>query len=91
MPCRDGGPTLESEQQSKIHDLTRMLCSVLEMVESEHMLGNIHGEVHAWWDRHKKEDIERKRQESARRTAQEKKLEALSKLTPEERRLLGLQ
>lgn len=48
------------------------------------------GEVVQWWMRHKKADDARKEQESRDRLAYAARASALAKLTPEERKLLGL-
>ncbi len=43
-----------------------------------------------WWEEHKKEDASRREREEQNRITQAKRAEALSKLTPEERKLLGI-
>lgn len=103
MPCRDYDESYDRQQTQKENDkLTKFLCTILSTLELENELGHFaelfdykeggisRKELFAWWEAHKEED--RKRKERAREAAErkEKKDAALSKLTPEERKLLGV-
>lgn len=48
------------------------------------------GHVEGWWAKHKAKDEKRRKEEEAARKREEKKKKALSKLTAEERKLLGI-
>ncbi len=103
MPCNDGRDAriVYVENLEKVDQLTRMLCSLCRAVDSYnseyrdvtiiHMPNN----VRDWWKQHKEAD--EKREEAARKRAEtmkkKKKLRrsGLSKLTDEERTVLGLQ
>jgi hypothetical protein len=89
------------EARQRANHVTRLLCSVLQELERRDLVGMVNGEVYGWWVYHKKEDEARlareaKRQErQARREAAQQKQEAerqavLAKLTPEERKALGI-
>lgn len=96
MPCRDDGQ-LASEYgnlQRRLDEVTQMLCGVLGAIEEAEepvRIDHLAIETQEWWNKHKKADEQRRsveeRAKEARRLARER---ALAKLTPEERRALGL-
>jgi len=102
MPCRDGGwgdeeaARLEAKKQTKLDNVTRMLCELCTVIEKYHpdsaiqqSAGAIKG-LRAWWDKHKKRDA--KRLEKERKEEEHKALVkgALDKLTDKERKALNL-
>jgi len=71
--------------------LTRVSCDIMRVLEAGGFdLSALDGETRAWWDQHKASDAKRAqaRVEMARRDAI--RAEALSKLSPEERKALGV-
>lgn len=88
MPCADLGVPTPGTSQSPSKS-TAMLCAlfsvdegvILSLVEriNEEEAGVSRTEIHEWWNAHKQSDSERRLRESA-----------LAKLTPEERRVLGV-
>ena len=97
MPCRDGGPPLgesHSElQQAKIDKLTRMLCTLCKRLEDHEEGNHIYDshELDVWWAEHKEQDRIREQRESQERAEERFKKEAVAKLSPEERKVLGLE
>ena len=93
MPCSDYRPGEHSVLiQRRLDAATRLLCGLCEYVESR-ISGEVIGQIYGltdWWAEHKKKDEERMecvRFEEHRRKV---KQAALSKLTDEERKVLGL-
>lgn len=85
MPCMDAGPSPEQERldakrreqaEADRHVMARLACDYCRLIErgSE----SIPAWAQDWWKRHKKDDDKRIRRE------------AIAKLTPEERRVLGI-
>jgi hypothetical protein len=76
--------------KSRLDNVTDMLCATLAMLEFETDLGvkfnELPPKVKNWWKTHKKADA-KKAAEEAKKLA---KVKALSKLTKEEKKLLGL-
>lgn len=92
MPCQDPDADREelAVQAAKIHRLTKALCAQLRSLEAQGLSHLIHPSLRGFWQKHKEAD-ERRRQAEERRLEQERqKRAAVAKLTPEERRLLGL-
>lgn len=85
MPCRDDGWPPAPSMEPK---LTRMLCSALLQLEAGDI--PIPLDCKAWWAAHKKEDALRKRAEANKLAEAKKRKAILSKLTSEEREILGL-
>ncbi len=100
MPCRDGGPSPEQVREER--DIPKVLCALLTRLEASASLDRVLAEcdwveagvevewVRAWWAKHKIEDALRRKYEAARREEQRVAAEARAKLTPEERRALGI-
>lgn len=103
MPCVDNGPPPSREEilQSKI--VVPALCGILTVLENcgelTAMLRNgidwretgiTEEELIEWWNAHKKQDQERRERERKINEQNETRKIALSKLTPEERKSLGL-
>jgi hypothetical protein len=55
-----------------------------------HEAGVTRKQLESWWEKHKKEDEVRRDKQAKKDAVKAKKAKALSKLTTEERRLLGL-
>jgi predicted transcriptional regulator len=100
MPCRDyesdswgSGSAENTKLKAKVDKLARIACKAMTALEEnglEDFLVLKDDEVASWWKEHKEAD----RKEQARLIEKERrervKAEALSKLSSEERELLGL-
>lgn len=96
MPCYtpDYGPTDAEILERKI---PAVLCailrahgpSVLDGVDWKEA-GVSHAEFSKWWKCHEQEDAERRRREAEYQTVRTKRADALAKLTPEERAIIGV-
>lgn len=92
MPCRDPGydPWERSRADvQKIDKLTRLLCTTLGSMHSKD-INNLPKDVQNWWWEHQAADRRRQLREAEEREKKKKKSEALKKLSPEERKLLGI-
>lgn len=105
MPCRDEWAE-EQDRKAAFRELAMVrasLCAVLTFIEGDKsafdaMLKDIDWkeagvskrEFLAWWEDHKVEDAMRRKQEAAERRAKEIRKAALAKLTPEEKKILGV-
>ena len=89
MPCHDFENVTQEQilhdremdkVRKKLDEVTRIACELFKLLDSNHtwFAGNVSKEALAWWHDHKKKDFLRVRQE------------ALAKLTPEEREVLGV-
>lgn len=94
MPCymtgsAEGDANLAaSEARREATRLTRLLCVACALLEQSHK--KLPAQLKEWWDNHKKVDEARKnreRQQEGLRAARER---ARGKLTPLERKALGL-
>lgn len=95
MPCRDydDGPSTYTIQQDKIDKLTRMLCETLTHVDESGyntILNKRSKEVAQWWSEHQELDRALRAAEATALRRKADKKAALAKLTPQERKLLGL-
>lgn len=97
MPCRDYESDNESWELAQLKKqadrLARIACKALTELENNGVVEAIllrDDEVATWWGQHKEAD--RKAEEERKRKAEEARAKkaALAKLTPEERRLLGI-
>jgi hypothetical protein len=89
MPCTcDGYP--EPEPDTHNGPLAEALCKVLQEHEKRGEMGCFDKPTLEWWEEHKRRDAARVAEDLRRATKARKKAEALAKLTPYERRLLGL-
>jgi hypothetical protein len=104
MPCRDGGWD-DSElgwrrAKEKIAFLEASLCAALTALQKfswspfdridYEEAGIKKEELTGWWLNHKREDAARRKKEEKEKEKQDLKVSALSKLTEEERKALGL-
>lgn len=97
MPCRDGGPSAYTDENSDLRkrndELAQMLCSLCRLLEGRkellvhlpYVIG-----LEQWWTEHKRIDAARIAQAEAIKAQNALKRQALSKLTHEERKVLGL-
>ena len=103
MPCSDGGPsygtnTIYVEKGTQ----TSRLCAVFRVLEKEGKLGALLNEIdweeagvsrfstERWWESHKKEDRQRRQREAAETARKKARRAVLSKLTPAEKKVLGI-
>jgi len=91
--CEDSVTSLRQEADR----VTDMLCTVLDTLETAEepvRIDDLPRAIQDWWEEHKQADIarqqEKQRWQQERREAEEARERALAKLTPEERRALGL-
>lgn len=88
-----------------IEDFEAALCGIFTVLEAsasgqslDYLLGYVDWKeagvqrrvVETWWRKHKAEDDARRRREAREKSKEELKATALSKLTPEERSVLGI-
>lgn len=81
----------QKEERDRHIRVSQMFCSVMQLVEQDlEMLEACSKGVLAWWEEHKEHDKERIERELKEQERQELKAEALAKLSPYERSLLGI-
>lgn len=100
MPCQVDYPDDGSEEkrwkdlQNIADNVTRMLCEMCARLEAENLTHLLTAPTKEWWEEHKKIDAERiAREERKQKIASDRKAlrkSALGKLTPEERKVLGI-
>ena len=103
MPCITWEDAADRSHEDKVNKKTRAaLCAVLTVLELKGSLDDALNSIdfkeagvkrvwlEDWWEEHKKEDEIRRANEERSRITQEKVKSAISKLTPEERKLLGI-
>lgn len=89
MPCTcEGYP----EPEPDLHNgpLAEMLCKTMAEHEERGEMSCFSEEQLAWWKEHKKRDKARLDQDMRRKRTEKAKNAALAKLTPYERKLLGV-
>jgi hypothetical protein len=104
MPCYDDRDNIRYVETEKEHDgkMAARLCAVFTVLEAKGTLMQTLKEASwpeagvtakgtlRWWEDHKRLDLERKRREREDRERYRDKQNALKKLTPAERKALGL-
>lgn len=93
MPCNSGmgvGDLQGLTTRSELERLTRVSCQIMKAIESAGIQLDLDGEAAAWWQQHKAIDEARLRREQEQAEQERIRLEEIAKLTPEERRALGL-
>jgi hypothetical protein len=95
MPCRsepDPNEVIRDLYKRFEHDseLAEMLCHVMTFVEESGLLSKVNGPTFIWWSHHKARDAHKREQEQRAAEETRKINDAKAKLTPEERRLLGI-
>ncbi len=96
MPCRDymDTPEYQRDIQAKCDLISRIACKALQHIEDSgdglEMLILKDPEIAKWWTAHKEAD--RQEQIRIKEEAEEKKIrkEALAKLSPKEKKVLGI-
>ena len=92
MPCSDGGG-YHRDNHEREDMLARIACAALTELErlgQEDFILLQNDEVREWWAEHKEFDRLRQEQERKIQEMQRKRKEALDKLTPEEKKILGI-
>lgn len=102
MPCFDGrenGRIVEVEPSDyrELKRIEAVLCSIVRKHGLDFVLNSMDAEcgvsvtqVTKWYERHARSDQARKLREMEEKMEKIKKEKALSKLTPEERKILGV-
>lgn len=92
MPCSDGGYGRDDYDriQSRADAATRAACEAITLLQGTPLFPQLSVETRAWWNRHQREDQERIAREQAEEQRRKAKQDALDKLSPGERRLLGI-
>jgi hypothetical protein len=91
MPCQvDDDGQSRNYYLAKASEATRLLCDVMNWIGNakSHAFTCVPG-LEEWWAKHEAEDRARREADARRVSQEQKKRDALAKLTPEERRLLG--
>lgn len=92
MPCRDGGPYEVYENpdtRRRLDTSTMIACEAFQIMSAE-QIASLPKICQKWWKDHQEADRVRKERENDERNRQLRRSRALAKLTPEERRALGL-
>lgn len=101
MPCSDGSDYVR-EVQVESGTQTQRLCAVFTVLERQRALDKVLDSVNweeagvtrasteAWWQRHKREDLARRKREREARMKEAERLRVLRTLTPEQKKILGL-
>ena len=94
--------TLTQDSYDMYQNIAAMLCGIATVLEDDGDLSSVLDKVDwkesggskkkfkAWWASHKAADAERKAEEETIREKAERVEEILAKLTPEERKLIGI-
>lgn len=94
MGCLDSTWGYDDESdgamRAHINCLTDMLCGIMRYREEIGDTSGFSSQVLEWWKQHKRIDAARLKAEEAERKEQATREAALAKLTPAERRALGL-
>ncbi len=101
MPCSDGGPSYSqtrddsaelSRLRAEVKNQDSMLCSACRVLQKIGFDFDENPRLSEWWDKHKKEDEKKDREETRKRLNYELALAAskkpVSKLTAEDKILL---
>ncbi len=89
MPCDSGdryGGVCYVDRQETIESL----CECCRAIEGAGLLATLSERTQHWWMAHKKADEARNKAEMERATKAAKKRAVLAKLSPEERKILGV-
>jgi hypothetical protein len=79
-----------SGYQRKLDEVTQVVCGVLTQWERAGKPFKISSQATEWWKRHKAWDQKRRAEEKRQRAREDERRIALAKLSPAERRALGL-
>ena len=89
MDLLDSPPDIYGDT-SKLDEHTRMLCDCCKHAHAKGLVSELPLELQIWWRDHQKADEIRMEKLRKKAEFERKKQRALSKLTDEERRVLGL-
>jgi hypothetical protein len=88
MPCTcDGYPDIPDYHKGPAADA---LCKVMKEHEARGEMGCFDAATLEWWEEHKRRDAEKAEYERQFAAREKARGDAMKKLTPEERRALGL-
>jgi hypothetical protein len=92
MPCRNEGAYQQdiANFEAELDKLTAYLCAAFEQLSMAGCVERMPVEAQKWWHRHQEWDRRRIKEEHEVEVRKKLKLEALGKLTPLEKELLGL-
>ena len=94
MPCQTDPWTPEElfryQHGISSEELIRYTCEACRVLEEKKLIDSCSRPLRAWWITHKERDAAHQKELEARRKAEEQRQEALNKLTPHERKLLGI-
>lgn len=95
MPCRyDYGSSSDcSQTERRLDKVTELLCSLCTKLEKQESFNNIlktNKSLAIWWEEHQEKDRKEARRKAKELERNKLKTKALSKLTIEERKILGL-
>ena len=100
MPCTSYDPdevTTTRQSLKRLHNCEAMLCAIVRKYGFSVASAAIDKECgvslawfQAWWERHKAKDMHRQEQEKQKNHEAKVKKNALSKLTAEELKILGI-
>jgi hypothetical protein len=93
MPCHDDRNSYDYSERERADKMTRIACRVMTALEElgkEDFLLLKDDEIRQWWAEHKEFDRLRRAHEEETQRLIKEKAEAMSKLTEEQKRILGL-
>ena len=102
MPCNDGYGPGSTTVYVESGNQTARLCGVFTVLENRGELASVLNQVDwkevgvskastiAWWERHKEEDRQRRQREAAETARKKARRAVLSKLSPAEKKILGI-
>ena len=98
MPCRDWGSSGISyyEDTSRVDKLARIACELARAYEKRvgpirDTNADLSRETRDWWQTHKRQDEIRARREQEERARKQERKKILTKLTPAERKAIGVE
>ena len=95
MPCQDWGYEAQARQETaaRLDMYARLLCEAMHIIEKmgkNTAKPKMTKELVAWWKKHQEDDAEAAREAEKEKKRKEEKKAAYAKLSPRERKLLGL-
>ncbi len=98
MPCMDP-PWVQEQEAEDAEQMARLrkaleragraACEALKTLTTQQR-ARLSPETRTWWEEHQAEDRDREQRERAKKAHADQKAAALAKLTPADRRALGL-
>lgn len=97
MPCNSGmgesysgNGGYDHEARRQVEKLTRVSCDIMKAIEELGVTLPVSSETAIWWESHKAHDAQREALQKARDEQTSIAELAIRKLTPEERKALGI-